>query len=230
MVNSAWRQLQAYLSNLGYQRYKRKFQVHSIPPINLKNGADPSAEVQLTWTFYFDWVSYWYPPQVQVLPGDLIAPLKLAERQSGTSQVFSPMRLCPDGLPEGMKRSWNRHFEWKNDMIIMPGSITTMDLEIMYAAYDNDFPVNADGTIVLSNAGTPVTVPIPRGQSALANYLCAEMASGRNDVDKGAFLSAAQVDANLIVNNSDVKLKQRRPVQRKPYAGRRNGYYAYAQP
>lgn len=227
MCNSAWRQLQAYLSNLGYQRYKRKFWVNALPVVN---STDPSVQVQLTWTYYFDGNDYFYPPTVQVLPSDLIAPLRLAERQTGTAQVFSPMRLCPDGLPEGMKRSWNTFFEWKNDAIYMPGSIMVMDLEVLYAAYDNDFPVNADGTIVLSNAGVPVTVPIPRGQSALANYLCAEMASGRNDVDKAAFVAAAQVDANLIVNNSDVKLKQRRPVQRKPYANRRNGYYAYAQP
>lgn len=226
MVNSAWRQLQAYLSNIGYQRYKRKFFVNALPPIN---SSDPSAQVLLNWTYYYDAVSYWYPPTVQVLPNDLIAPLKVAERQTGSAQVFSPMLLSPDGLPQGMHRTWNRYFEWRTDALHMPGSTMVMDLEIMYAAYDNDFPVNADGTIVLSNAGVEVTVPIPRCQSALANYLCAEMAAGRDDVDKQTFITNAQTDATLIVNNSDVKLKQRRPVQRKPYANRRNGY-AYAQP
>ena len=46
---------------------------------------------------------------------------------------------------------------------------------------------------------------------------------GRDDVDMNAFVQAAQDDAKLMMNNSDVKLKQRHPVQRQAYAGRQRG-------
>ena len=61
-----------------------------------------------------------------------------------------------------------------------------------------------------------------RSESALANYICAECAQGRTDADTAVFIGEAEKDAKLIMNNSDVKLKQRRPVQRKAYSGRRN--------
>lgn len=221
MTNSAWRKTQAYLSNLGFSRYKRKFFAYTMPVIN---SQDPAAETIWTWTYFYDATSYFVPPTVNVLPGDLIAPLKISERQSGTNQVYSPMQLAPDGLPEGIKMPWNRFFEWKNDAVYMPGSTFPMDLELEYAAYDNDFPSSGN---VLTLPGTQL-VPIARVQSGFANYLCAEMAWGRDDIDYQKFIGDAQVDLQLLMNNSDVKLKQRRPVQRRPYARRNSGSTFYS--
>jgi hypothetical protein len=67
-----------------------------------------------------------------------------------------------------------------------------------------------------------------RSESAMANYIAAECALGRDDLDAPTFLSAAEKDAKLLMNNSDVKLKQRRPVQRRAYAGNRGGYGFYS--
>lgn len=228
MVNSAWRKLQAFLANLGYSKYKRKFWAYNMPEVS---STDPSVEVFWSWTQFFDGTGYWIPPTVDVLPWDLIAPLRVSERPSGSNQVFKPMSLCPDGLPEGMKRPWNSCFEWKNDAIYMPGSTRPMDMEVEYAAYDLDFLVTNGvlGNPLATPAITPATmfVPIMRSQSALANYIAAECAMGRDDVDVPAFTTAAETDAKILMNNSDVKLKQRRPVQRRPYA-RRGGYSAYS--
>jgi hypothetical protein len=63
-------------------------------------------------------------------------------------------------------------------------------------------------------------IPIMRSESAMANYIAAECALGRDDVDEQPFLDKAEKDAKLLINNSDIKLKQRRPVQRKAYSGR----------
>lgn len=224
MVNGAWRSLQAYLCNLGYSKYKRKFWAYGLPPVAT---TDPSTECFWSWTQFFDGSGYFAPPTVPVLPQDMIAPLIVKERIAGSNQVFHKMKSAPDGLPEGQKRPWNGCFEWKNDAIYMPGSTYSMDFEIEYAAYDYDFLVtdNVLGNPAASPAITPANMPIPimRSESAMANYIAAECANGRDDVDAQPFLDKAEKDAKLIMNNSDVKLKQRRPVQRRAYSGRNGG-------
>jgi hypothetical protein len=223
MTNSAWRKLQAFLANLGYSRYKRKFWGYAYPVTAV---TDPSLPNILSWTSFFDGTSYWTPPNVNVLPFDFICPLKMGERQTGSLAPFRPMHAAPDGLYEQQKIPWNRQFEWKNDQIYIPGSTFSMDLEVEYAAYDADFVTtnNVLGNPATNPATTPSNMPVPimRCQSAFANYLCAEVAVGRDDVDMQAFVTAAETDAKLIMNN-DVRLKQRTPVQRRAYSGRGHG-------
>jgi|ERR1700722_1604024 len=229
MVNAGWRALQAFLCNLGYSRYKKWFTGLAYP----KTAAlDPSVMNFLSWTQFFDGVGY-YSTGIDLLPQDFIAPLRVMERQNNgavpyaaTTQNlrFSPMLLMPDGLPEGMKRPWNGSFNWEDDRLVFPGSLLSMDLKIEYAAYAPDFLTTNN---ILGNGSTIVPsnmpVPIMRSESTLANYIAAECASGRDDMDAPTFLSAAEKDAKLLMNNSDVKLKQRRPVQRRAYGHSRGG-------
>lgn len=239
MVNGAWRALQAFLCNLGYSRYKKWFTGLAYP----KTAAlDPSVMNFLSWTQFFDGVGYYSAPTVPLLPQDFIAPLRVMERQNNgavpysatTSNTrFTPMLLMPDGLPEGMKRPWNGFFNWEDDKLVFPGSLYSMDFKIEYAAFDFDFVTTND---ILGNPNTnPQITPknmqisIMRSESALANYIAAECALGRDDVDAGTFLSAAEKDAKLLMNNSDVKLKQRRPLQRRAYAHSRGGQGFYGQ-
>jgi hypothetical protein len=227
MVNAAWRNLQIFLCNLGYSKYKRKFWAYAMPVVG---SQDPSSETFWSWTQFFDGSGYFVPPTVTVLPQDLIAPLVVKERMTGSNQPFRQIPSAPDGLPEGPKRPWNGVFEWKNDAIYMPGSTFSMDYEVEYAAFDADFatytPLGGDGPILGNPNTTPVLtplnmpIPIMRSESAMANYIAAECALGRDDVDAQPFLDKAEKDAKLLMNNSDIKLKQRRPVQRKAYSGR----------
>src|ERR1700759_560643 len=127
MTNGAWRNLQAFLCNLGYSRYKKWFTGLAYP----KTAAlDPSVMNFLSWTQFFDGVGY-HSTGIALLPQDFIAPLRVMERQnngavpySTTTQNlrFTPMLLMPDGIPEGMKRPWNGFFNWENDQLVFPGS------------------------------------------------------------------------------------------------------------
>jgi hypothetical protein len=234
MVNGAWRALQAFLCNLGYSRYKKWFMGLAYP----KTAAlDPAVMNYLSWTEFFDGQGNHY--NVPLLPQDLIAPLRVMERQNNNAVPysattnnlrFSPMLLCPDGLPEGMKRPWNGVFNWEDDRLVFPGSLYSMDFKIEYAAYAPDF-LTTNNILGNDSSITPANMPVPimRSESALANYIAAECAAGRSDMDADTFLAAAEKDAKLLMNNSDVKLKQRRPVQRRAYAHSRGGQGFYGQ-
>ena len=237
MTNAAWRNMQAFLCNLGYSRYKKWFTGLAYPPTAAQ---DPAVMIFLSWTQFFDGVGYWVPPNVDVLPFDFIAPLRVMERRNNgavpysaavSNLRFTDMKLMPDGLPEGMKRPWNGYFNWTNDQLVFPGSLVSMDLKIEYAAYDFDFVTtnNILGDPTTTPATTPANMPvrIMRCESAFANYIAAECASGRDDVDAAPLLAAAEKDAKILMNNSDVKLKQRRPVQRRAYAHSRGGQGFY---
>jgi hypothetical protein len=196
------------------------FVAYALPVVA---SIDPSSQTMWSWTQFFDGVGYYAPPSVTVLPQDFILPLRMWERQTGSNQIFAPMRMAIDGLPQGYKIPWNRYFEWREDAIYMPGSVSSMDIRVEYAAFIPDFLVTNN---VLGNpnsipAITPatMTVPIMRCQSSLANYICAEAAMGRDDVDVQSFVSAAESDAKMVWN-TEVKLKQRNPVSRRPFSGR----------
>lgn len=218
MVNSAWRKLQYFLANLGHSRLKQTFIAYALPVVA---STDPASQTLWSWTQFFDGVGYFAPPVVTVLPQDFILPLRLWERQTGSNQIFVPMQMAPDGLPQGYKIPFNRWFEWREDAIYMPGSTVSMDLRVEYAAYLPDFittnNVLGDPNQQLTPANMPV--PIMRCQSALANYIAAEAGKARLDDAGSAFTAEAETDAKLIMN-TEVKLKQRTPVSRRPYARR----------
>lgn len=232
MVNAAWRKLQAYLANLGHSRFKQTFIATAFPAVA---SSDPASQTLWSWEWFFDGVSYYSSPVIDVLPSDFILPLRMWERQTGSNQIFQPMQMAPDGLPQGYKIPWNRCFEWREDAIYMPGSTSSMDFRVEYAAFLPDFTVTSN---VLGNSTTTpaittstMQVPIMRSQSALANYIAAECAKGRDDVDVPSLIAEAEADAKLIWN-TEVKLKQRTPVSRRPYSGRGssgrlNGYSGY---
>jgi hypothetical protein len=220
MSNAAWLKLQQFLASLGFSRNRKRTVLTGFPVVG---STDPASECRLNWSYYFDGVSYFTPPETPVLPQDFIAPLRIGERHSTGFQAtlttsfsrFTKLTLAPDGNPDWQKRAWNGWFDWRNDEIILPGSNQIMDLEIFYAAFLPDF--NTVGEVQWYNQ----PIPILRSTSALANYIAAEFAAPRGDLDAGSFVSAAEEDSRLIYNNADVPLKQRNNLSRRSYSGHR---------
>ena len=225
MTNAAWLKLQQFLGNMGFSRNRKRVVLTGLP---IAGSQDPASETILNWEYFYDGVSYFIPPNTPVLPQDFIAPLRIGERQSvgyepvltqGNSS-FCPIQMSTDGNPNWRKRNRNFWFDWRGDGIIMPGSMSSMDLEIYYTAYMNDF-ITVGETEWFNQP-----VPIMRSQSALANYIAAEYAGPRGDMDAATFISAAEQDCRLIYNNSDVPLRQRTNISRRSYAGGvRNGLW-----
>lgn len=215
MSNDGWRKLQSFLANLGYSRLKKPLLLTSFPAVA---DLDPSSWTTLDWTFYFDGVSYWTPPDVNLFPSDFILPLRVSERRSGSQSGWSKMTMAQDELPALRKTAYNGCWLWENDTLYMPGSVYPFDLRMEYAAFLPDFLTAG------SVQWYQQPVPIMRCKNALSYYICAEAAGIRNDMDADPFIVKAEQEARLILNQ-EVSQRQRTPVRRRCYSGGNRGIY-----
>ena len=214
MANMAWRRLQSFLANLGYSRFKKPLVMEGFPVVG---NMDPASQTWLNWSEFFDGTSYYVPPNTPVLPQDLILPLRLWERITGTNSPFVKMEMSVDALPDFRKTAYNRMWLWENDTIYMPGSLYSMDIRIEYASFLPDFTTIGDVQWYQQ------PVPIMRCMDALAWYFCAEAAGPRDDMAAEPFIAKAENAARLNFNR-EVSQKQRRQVSRRSYAGRNSTY------
>jgi hypothetical protein len=213
LANAGWRELQFYLATLGYSAFKMPFIGIGYPVVD---STDPALWTSLTWSQFVNASGTNYdPPYVSVLPQNMILPLKVSERITGTQSRFSPMAMDKDSLVETRKGVYNGHWLWENNTLYMPGSVYSMDLRMELAIYLPDFVTSPDGSILWSAR----PVPIMRAKTALAYFVANEIDSSRNE-PSGAFLAPAQQAARQIYN-IEVSQKQRVPTQRQPFSGRR---------
>lgn len=226
IYNNAWRQFQRDLAEYGDPACTVEFLSPSLPVVA---NIDPYTQVYLGQAAYFDGASYWYPPDVNLLPADCIMPLKLQERLGGTTQLFSPMFPCDDGMPGTPKTTYIRWWEWRSagsgngNAIFMPGATVTRDLWIRYAAFLSD---------ALDNIPTPATpwysqsIPMMRVADIMANYIAAEFAFSRGSEQAkavaGSFLADAKMGMRAYVNSTTNKIRQRINHRRKPYSAYRH--------
>ena len=98
--NSAYRQVQLKLMNVGKQTFTKD--VGNFPPITIPAVAtvDPGLQIQLR----FDGISGNIPNPANspTLPEDMLEPLQLWERPTGTTNDFIPMvnLTAHGGIPE----------------------------------------------------------------------------------------------------------------------------------
>ncbi len=214
VTNTGWRKFQNHLSNLGYQKLKGKAIITGLPLCG--NQQDPATESYINWFNFFDGVNLFESP---VLPDDLISPLTLSERVSGQNAQFVPMTLALDGIPSYVKQNYNRVWEWRDDAIYFPGSMSVMDIQVQYVRRLPDF---AD---VGGSRWFTQPVQIANALDAFAWFICSEIVNDTPDVQQ-AFLLLGQNAANQIMNR-DIKLKQRVNVRRQPRSGGRGSRGAY---
>ncbi len=194
-VNAAWRRLQELLVNLGFARLK----VETIfTLVSAVGSADVGSQVWIGWTGYFNGLALSGTP---ALPQDLIAPLDLWERQSGSGASYAPMDQLLNGLPTVPKQSLNRIWEWRQEAIYMPGALSPTDIRLRYAAFLPDF---VDVGLVF---WYQQPVPIMRSLNSLAWFICSEIAKARGDLDAGGFDQQAVAAAQLIWNRDPMQGK-----------------------
>jgi hypothetical protein len=217
-TNAGWRELQFFLATLGHSTFKIPFIGQNYPVVD---STDPSTWVSLSWTQFVNASgAVFAPPTVDVLPQNMILPLRVSERITGSQGRFTPMQMAKDILPEPRKGPYNGWWLWESNTLYMCGAIYPTDLRMELAIYLPDFLTDGTGEWYAK------PVPIMRGKTALAYFICDEVVIAREDGDGvagGTSFRAKAEEAARQIYNIEVSQKQRVPTQRKPYAGRHSG-------
>ena len=206
-VNTAWRKFQEFLGNLGCTEFTQEYIITGIPPTT---NLDPASQTYINWFGFFDGTTFLDNPK---LPQNLMSPLWVKERQTGTQSQFIPMEMINDGLPTWGKGPRLGYWEWRRESIYMPGATFETDLRLRYITWLGDF---------LDETDTPwyqQDVPVMRCLDSLSMFICAEIAETRDDLDQDRWREKAEEAAKLFMNR-DTRMKQRGNTRRVSRSGR----------
>lgn len=198
LFNGGWRKLQEYLADLGYTGLKQEITYTAVPAAAV---TDPATQVYISYAGYWDGNTLQAAP---LLPQNLIRPYKLWERANGSAALMTEMDVVLNGLPAVPKMNWNRQWEWRDDILYMPGSLVVTDIRVRFAGAFADMAdvAGSPGPNQLANTpwyGQPV--PIMRCTDALADYCCREVCVARGDMEGATvFQASAEANAHKIVN------------------------------
>jgi hypothetical protein len=211
-LNAAYRHLQRKLTNGSMETFVRETQLLQMPPAA---GLDPGLQTYLSFTGFYDGEQMHANP---VLPVDMIAPLRIWERQSGSSpsvlnpNTFIPMAKSSDGLPSRIQTIYLSQWEWREDAIWFVGSTQTNDLRLRYNAWLTDL-LDSTSLVMIVNCA-----------DALAYYTAAEFAKARgSDLADNFYAMGDDVVKDMTLLDS--RARQRQNHRRKPYSrGNHSGW------
>jgi hypothetical protein len=191
------------MHNKGVTILKKEVFITNIPPVNGPSGLgvpDPAIQPFLGYNGYFDGLQLYKNP---VLPCDLIVPLKLWQRNSGTGLTFGNFLPAEDGLGSHYQNNTFGNWEWRGDALYWNGALVQKDIRLRYLNTIQFFPT---GTPASSFPTT--SIPLRDSVSALA-LLCAEkFCAARLPEGATAGLLAKIELAINEVSNRYVRLKQ----------------------
>ncbi len=102
-----------------------------------------------------------------------------------------------NGLPSIPKLQWNRQWEWRDDVLYMPGATVATDIRMRYGSY---FADPADNLPAANTPWYAQVIPILRPVDSMADYICREVEIARQNPDAAmAFQASAEANARLIV-------------------------------
>jgi hypothetical protein len=196
-ATSAYRKVQRALANVQSGTFLSD---DVLLVVSAVSAVDPSVQVSIT--------DATAPPNQ--LPTDLLVPLKLWERASGSSDDFVEMTDLTNhgGLPSQPQGVNLEYWEWRADGIYFSGATQDTQIRLRYEKSYPDF-VDATSPVLIRNA-----------QEAIA-YFTAAMAAAARGAPQAARWDEAGADAleDLLV----------RATQREQYSGRRRRPYTWRQ-
>ncbi len=192
ITNNAWRAMQRALKANGMQDFEQEVAFIAVPPCA---STDPTVFCNLSWNGYFNGVATAAAP---ALPANLVKPINLWERVSGSGSGFYPMDLVMDGLPTPPKTSWSALWEWKDQAIYFIGSKVATDLRIRFEGFFADF----------ADFGTTYwymqQVPIAWGADILALFIAAEICGKREPDAADSFLQMGFAGCSAIAKGEAI--------------------------
>jgi|SRR5208337_183514 len=199
-VNSAYRGVRRGLAMSGMPMFVQDETLLTVPAML---AVDPSVQVSIT--------DSTAPPNQ--LPVDLLEPMDLWERLSGSSDDFMPMtNLTNHGgimsLPQG---SVLGVWEWRTDGIYFPGALNTQQIRLRYKRLLTDI---VDGT-------SPIL--IPDAQDCIAFMAAAEAAMARGSPLAEKWSAAGEDGLEKLIAAS-TRAQQASIYRRKPNSSRTGGF------
>lgn len=226
--NNAYQRFKDELTDSGAERFKGDIIIPNVPATT---NFDPSALNSIDWFGCDNGSGHFDTP---ALPGNLILPLWMSERPTGSLSAFPHpdqpnMRCFTDGLPMCQKFQRNGAWEWREDTIFYPGSTVAMDFRIGYRLALPD----------IIDVGTKrwflCDVPLAGCSDAMSWWTCAEFATAEAAKPNAPTMilqlamncKAEAMAATKLWANRDVMKNERTEVRRAPYGGGSRGQGNY---
>lgn len=142
------------------------------------------------------------------LPDDLILPLRIWERQNGTTNALGlPMNQPNGGLTSCSQGTYLNEWEWKNDGIRFRGATQSQDIKVLYEKH-------------LQKLVAP-TDPVPiRGVVNAAAYFSSKIFADSRGAAIAPEAKASAMEEIFLLQQISVRRRQRKQVRRGPYSGR----------
>jgi hypothetical protein len=107
--------------------------IENLPIVNSPTGGlgspDPTVQTILSTNGYFDGVQQW--PNF-LLPANMLFPVRLWERQSGTTDNFQDMEQTQEGLPSRHQNWALSQWEWRNNNLNFCGATQNRDIRMRF--------------------------------------------------------------------------------------------------
>jgi hypothetical protein len=207
LLNDALEWFQNECNNHGIGTFTKETIITPLTPTEVP--VDPGTFVNFSDSGYFDGVQLNTGPQ-QFVPPDLLTPLFLWERQTGSTEDWVEMVERPDGLPSVLPSARFRIWEWRQDSIYMPGAVQENDIRLRYTGSLAQF-VSAQDTLYFRGA-----------TGALAYYMVSSYLMSKNPQAATQAESRANERLNQIATRS-ARMKQREPITRRSYGNPQGG-------
>jgi hypothetical protein len=141
-----------------------------------------------------------------ILPSNLIVPLKLWERQNGTTNYPAPMKQRNGGLNVMTQQTFLVDYEWIRDSLQFRGSLQSQDVKIK----------GEKQLAAIASVNDPV--PIRGVTNAAAYELAAAFANSRGS-PLGAGMDQVGQSEIFALQQLSVRRRQRKHSRRRPYSG-----------
>jgi hypothetical protein len=209
-LNGALEELQDELRDYGAVTLIRDNYIMS--PITPVVAQDPAVQINVSYTGFFDGTTQRSLPK---LPADMIVPLDLWERETGSGNNFGLMYTPQGGLPSSWQCQYLGVWEWRGgqagDAIWMVGATTSRDLRLRYQA--QLLPISPSTT---ENPWTNIQVSVLASIEAMAHLVAYRYARARGP-EAAAVMKADGEMALYSIKNRYVKESQGTRFERTPY-------------
>ena len=184
----------------------------NVTPLQGRFGVgipDPGVQVNISYQGYFDGQQM----HAEIfLPPDLITPLFMRERTTGTNNEFEDMHEVQNGLHSAKQTTAMAFWEFRGDAIWMPGCLLPKDLRLRYVCSLPLLEASAD----LNS----VKVPITDCENALALKLARNYGLPRGS-DQVQLADAMQKEATFLLKNRFIRAQQAIDFRAEPYGDNR---------